>query len=130
MNQKHTHIFHTFSISEKHAFSHRQIQALTLEKQTDTWFTINLGNAILAGKSLDHIKVLFLSEHEVTLNTKEMAIFVRYESEGRRHGEVNLYFSKNSNNRGHSNVASFKTTAKYLPRSYRLVCSYRIQSMQ
>ncbi len=57
------------------------------------WFTRNLGDAMLAGESLDYIKTLFLSEYEKTNRSKEMAVFVRYESEGRLHCEVKVYFS-------------------------------------
>ncbi len=51
---------------------------------------------MLAGESLDHIKALFLSEYEKTNHSKEMAVFVRHESEGRLHCEVKVYFSPGS----------------------------------
>ena len=57
------------------------------------WFTINLGDAMLAGESLDHIKTLFLSEYEKAKNANEMAVFIRHESEGRLHCEVKIFFS-------------------------------------
>ncbi|HUW29901.1 MAG TPA: hypothetical protein VMV97_14995 [Sulfuriferula sp.] len=59
----------------------------------NSWFTINLGDAMLAGESLDLIKALFLSEYEKANSPKEMAVFVRHESEGRLHCEVKVYFS-------------------------------------
>jgi len=59
----------------------------------DTWFTRNLGDAMLAGADLDDIKALFLSEYEKADRAKEMAVFVRHESEGRLHCEVKVYFS-------------------------------------
>ena len=57
------------------------------------WFTRNLGDAMLAGESLDRIRALFFSEHAKANNSKEMAVFVRHESEGRLHCEVKVYFS-------------------------------------
>ena len=57
------------------------------------WFTKNLGDAMLAGESLDHIKTLFLSTYEQANNPKDMAAFFRYESEGQLHCEVKVYFS-------------------------------------
>ena len=58
-----------------------------------TWFTSNLGDAMLAAESLDQIKALFLSEYKKSDSPKKMAIFVRHESEGRLHCEVKVYFS-------------------------------------
>jgi hypothetical protein len=63
-----------------------------LEKQMSVWFTKNLGDAMLAGESLEQIKTLFLSAYEKSGNAKEMALFVRHESEGRLHCEVKIYF--------------------------------------
>jgi len=59
----------------------------------NAWFTVNLGDAIWAGESLDQIKALFLSAYESANRPQEMAIFVRHESEGRLHCEVRAYFS-------------------------------------
>lgn len=58
-----------------------------------TWFTKNLGDAMLADEALDHIKTLFMSVCEKADNTKDMAIYSRHESEGHLHCEVKLYFS-------------------------------------
>ena len=58
-----------------------------------TWFTSNLGDAMLAGEALDHIKALFHSTHEGINDSMEMAVFMRHESEGRLHCEVKIYFS-------------------------------------
>ena len=58
-----------------------------------TWFFSNLGDAILADESLDHIKTLFWSEYGNTNSIKGTAVFVRHESEGRLHCEVKVYFS-------------------------------------
>ncbi|MCP4340089.1 MAG: hypothetical protein GY799_14665 [Desulfobulbaceae bacterium] len=57
------------------------------------WFTSNLGDAMLAGESLEHIKELFLAEYEMNDSRKEWALFIRHESEGRLHCEVKVYFS-------------------------------------
>ena len=56
-----------------------------------SWFTYNLGDAMLAGESLDEIRALFLS-HCIRPGG-DMAVFVRHESEGRLHCEVHVYFS-------------------------------------
>ena len=58
-----------------------------------TWSTRNLGDAMLAGESLDQIKALFSSEFEKAGISGEMAVFMRHESEGRLHCEVKVYFS-------------------------------------
>jgi hypothetical protein len=58
-----------------------------------TWFSCNLGDAMLAGEPLDNIKTLFLSEYEKANSSKTMAVFFRHESEGRLHCEVKVYFS-------------------------------------
>ncbi len=60
----------------------------------NTWFTCNLGDAMLAGESLEHIKTLFSLEYEKANNPKGMAIFIRHESEGRLQCEVKVYFAK------------------------------------
>ncbi len=57
------------------------------------WFTSNLGDAMWAEESLDQIKALFLPAYEKANRPQEMAVFVRHESEGRLHCEVNVYFS-------------------------------------
>ncbi|TKB24644.1 hypothetical protein FCL47_17585 [Desulfopila sp. IMCC35006] len=57
------------------------------------WFASNLGDAMLAGEPLEHIKELFLAEYATGNSSKEQAIFIRHESEGRLHCEVKVYFS-------------------------------------
>ncbi len=57
------------------------------------WFTSNLGDAMLAGESLEHIKELFLTEYGTNNNSIDQALFIRHESEGRLHCEVKVYFS-------------------------------------
>lgn len=59
----------------------------------NTWFTCNLGDAMLAGVELDHIKALFLSAYEKRNKPDDMAVFFRHESEGRLQCEVKVYFS-------------------------------------
>lgn len=58
-----------------------------------TWFSRNLGDAMLAGDSLENIKTLFLAHHENSDASYEMAVFLRHQSEGRLHCEVHVYFS-------------------------------------
>ncbi len=57
------------------------------------WFESNLGDAMLAGESLDQVKALFLAEYEKANRPASMAVFVRHESDGRLHCEVKAYFS-------------------------------------
>lgn len=57
------------------------------------WFTKNLGDAMLAQEPLDRIHQLFLPAYEQADGSKEMAVFIRHESEGRLHCEVKAYFS-------------------------------------
>ena len=57
------------------------------------WFTKNLGDAMLAGESIEHIKELFLEEYAADSCSREKALFIRHESEGRLHCEVKIYFS-------------------------------------
>lgn len=59
----------------------------------DVWFTKNLGDAMLAQEPLDRIHELFLPAYEQANGSKEMAVFIRHESEGRLHCEVKAYFS-------------------------------------
>jgi hypothetical protein len=57
------------------------------------WFTSNLGDAMLAGESLEHIKEIFLAKHDPGNGLKDQALFIRHESDGRLHCEVKVYFS-------------------------------------
>jgi hypothetical protein len=59
----------------------------------DTWFTLNLGDAMLAEDALELIKQLFAPEYLKSHHPKDMAVFFRHESEGRLHCEINVYFS-------------------------------------
>ncbi|MCK9503371.1 MAG: hypothetical protein M0Q95_04205 [Porticoccaceae bacterium] len=70
-----------------------------------TWFSKNLGDAMLAGEALHHIKTLFLAQHpplekstdcqneESNLEDSAPALFLRHESEGQLHCDVKLYFT-------------------------------------
>jgi len=57
------------------------------------WFRKNLGDAMLAAPLLDPIKAHYLTEFGLANDCNEAAIFVRHESEGRLHCELNVYFS-------------------------------------
>lgn len=59
----------------------------------DAWFASNLGDAMLAGDAIEHIKTLFQSACARFGGSDEMAIFIRHESEGRLHCEARVYFS-------------------------------------
>ncbi|WP_205747820.1 hypothetical protein [Desulforhopalus sp. IMCC35007] len=54
---------------------------------------MNLGDAMLAEEPLEHIKELFLTAYKTNDNRRELALFIRHESEGRLHCEVKVYFS-------------------------------------
>jgi hypothetical protein len=57
------------------------------------WYTKNLGDAMLAQDDLDQIKELFLSTYGNYINSNDVAVFIRHESEGHLHCEVKAYFS-------------------------------------
>ncbi len=57
------------------------------------WYSKNLGDAMLAGEPLGHLEELLSSMLATAGSPKEMAAFVRHESEGRLHCEVKVYFS-------------------------------------
>jgi len=58
-----------------------------------SWFSLNLGDAMLADEPLGRIEELFRSMRQAAGGPKEMALFIRHESEGRLHCEVKVYFS-------------------------------------
>lgn len=58
-----------------------------------TWFRKNLSDALMAAEPLGQIEALFRSEHSNAGSPNDMAVFVRYESEGRLHCDVTVYFS-------------------------------------
>ncbi|RJQ74597.1 MAG: hypothetical protein C4519_16465 [Desulfobacteraceae bacterium] len=57
------------------------------------WFSKNLGDAMFASEALGQIEALFVSKCTKAGCPKEMALFIRHESEGRLHCEVKAYFS-------------------------------------
>ena len=58
-----------------------------------TWFSKNLGDAMLASLLLDDLEKSFQCEYTKANIPKDMALFTRHESEGRLHCEVVAYFS-------------------------------------
>lgn len=56
------------------------------------WFSVNLGDAMLAGGPLAAIEARFSSAFEAAGRPRAMAVFVRHES-GSLHCEVRIYFS-------------------------------------
>lgn len=59
-----------------------------------TWFTKNLGDAMLAYAELKQIEQLFTATISGKMHPPdEAAVFFRHESEGRLHCEVQVYFS-------------------------------------
>jgi len=59
----------------------------------DTWYTCNLGDAMLAAEPMEEIRVSVLSLSQRSGAAGDMAVFVRHESEGRLHCEAKAYFS-------------------------------------
>jgi hypothetical protein len=57
------------------------------------WFAKNLGDAMLAWDTLDRIETLYTSLYGVVDGRRDLAVFIRHESEGRLHCEVMAYFS-------------------------------------
>jgi len=64
-----------------------------LEVQMNAWFAKNLGDAMLAWDSLDRIETLYTSLYGGVDGCRDIAVFIRHESEGRLHCEVMAYFS-------------------------------------
>lgn len=56
------------------------------------WYSVNLGDAMLASGGLGHIEKLFLSEYAQAGMPVEMALFTRHES-GELHCELVAYLS-------------------------------------
>ncbi len=56
------------------------------------WFSLSLGDALVASEPMGRIEALCESAHANTERPEDMAVFVRYESEGRLHCEVTAYF--------------------------------------
>lgn len=59
----------------------------------NSWYVLDLGDAMLADKALNAIKTLFLTEYAKAENPQEMALFVRHETARHLHCTLKLYFS-------------------------------------
>lgn len=57
------------------------------------WFCRHLGDGILASAPLGRIEALFGATYARAGSPRDMALFVRQQSEGRLHCEVSVYFS-------------------------------------
>ena len=57
------------------------------------WYSLNLGDGIMASTPSDEIRERFLRSFTDAGSPPEMAVFTRPESEGRLHCEVIAYFS-------------------------------------
>jgi hypothetical protein len=59
----------------------------------DTWFSLSLGDGIMAPTPADEIEAMFLQAFSAAGQPSDMAVFTRPESEGRLYCEVMAYFS-------------------------------------
>jgi len=59
----------------------------------DNWYSINLGDGIMAVTPSDEIKEIFLQSFNAAGRSPDMAVFTRYEAEGRLQCDVIAYFS-------------------------------------
>lgn len=57
------------------------------------WYTLSLGDGMMAHEPSEEIRKAFLRKFESTGNSVDMAVFTRSESEGRLYCEVIAYFS-------------------------------------
>lgn len=57
------------------------------------WYSLNLGDGIMAAAPTDELKEHFLHSFAEAGSPPEMAVFTRAESEGHLHCEVIAYFS-------------------------------------
>ena len=57
------------------------------------WFHRNLGDAMVAFEPLARIEALYRAAHDAGRSPDDVAVFIRFESEGRLHCEVEAYFS-------------------------------------
>jgi hypothetical protein len=58
-----------------------------------SWFSKNLGDAMLAGEDLAYIEKLFSTRYARLGQPKDMALYIRHESKGQLHCEVVVYLS-------------------------------------
>lgn len=59
----------------------------------NNWFSINLGDGMMAHERIDHIETRFADLYASADRAEDLAAFIRHESEGRLHCEVMVYFS-------------------------------------
>jgi hypothetical protein len=59
----------------------------------DNWYSKQLGDGMMASVPSAEIEEIFLPLFEYVGRPLDMAVFTRYESEGRLHCEVTAYFS-------------------------------------
>jgi hypothetical protein len=59
-----------------------------------TWFSKNLGDAMLAGDAQANIAAKFATHYHARKSSGEIAVFIRHESEGQLHCDVIAYFSE------------------------------------
>ena len=59
----------------------------------NSWFGKNLGDAMMAFDSLDKIHALFQSTYGTDGCPKDVGVFIRHNSEGSLHCQVEVYFS-------------------------------------
>ncbi|MFP5504757.1 MAG: hypothetical protein ACLGH6_01025 [Gammaproteobacteria bacterium] len=57
------------------------------------WFRKDLGDGILAGLPLERIEASFREAYARAGQPRDMALFVRRQSDGRLHCEVTVYFA-------------------------------------
>jgi hypothetical protein len=57
-----------------------------------TWYSLNLGDAIMAHQPLEQIRQAFDKFILINGISQDLAIFTRNDSEGRLHCEVTAYF--------------------------------------
>ena len=57
------------------------------------WFSKSLGDPLLAGEPLSRLEAVFRAARADPGAPREMALFVRHESEGQLHCELRVYFS-------------------------------------
>jgi hypothetical protein len=65
-----------------------------------TWYSLNLGDAIMAHQPLEEIREALEKFVKQNGSTTDLAIFTRNDSEGRLHCEVTVFFSPNASKIG------------------------------
>src|SRR6185503_21289062 len=66
---------------------------LKSENNMDTWYSVSLGDGIMAPAPSDEIEAMFRQAFNLAGQPPTMAVFTRPESEGRLYCEVMAYFS-------------------------------------